>query len=472
MSEERSMKTHIDYAHELDIMVKPEALVPGVDREVGTILGSGFPLFSIGGGYFRQALSWILLNFHTRRGYYIVETPTIASDELFQISGHTDFYRKNMFMLDIEGKSYVVKPMNCPFHILVFLNELGKRRGKLRLPFKIFELGRVHRYEPSGTIHGLLRVRGFTQDDAHIIVEESQTTEVVMSIFEEMKLLLEEVFSLPISSENVKVRLSVSDKNLIGKEFMGSLREWEHAEDALERVAQRIEEDYGVKKVVGVGEAAFYGPKIDFLLTVREAGVVKEWQMGTIQFDFNLPRRFGIDKEVREVFGDVKVYLIHRALLGSLERFLGGYLEYSKGRLPFSLAPLQIAVLAVTGGEEVDEEILRVARELKEKLISLGFRVGLEEVNKTGLSGSIRQIESTIKPPVIVFVGAREVKEKALTVSIYSLQELKRIQKRVSFANVDEAALELEKIAESLEESVKKVSGARLRLPADLSFLL
>ncbi|MEM1927680.1 MAG: aminoacyl--tRNA ligase-related protein [Acidilobaceae archaeon] len=472
MSEEAPVKTHVDYAHELDVLVKPEALIPGVEREAGSLLGSGFPLFSIGGGYLRQALSWILLSFHSRRGYYIVDTPSIASSELFQISGHMDFYRKNMFVLSIEEKDYVVKPMNCPFHILIFLNELGKRRGRLKLPFKIFELGRVHRYEPSGTIHGLLRVRGFTQDDAHIVVEESQTAEVVLSVFEEMRVLLEEVFSLPLGSENARIRVSVSDKSLIGKDFMGSLSEWEHAEDVLEKVARHIEERYGVKKTVGVGEAAFYGPKIDFMLVVREASVVKEWQMGTIQFDFNLPRRFNIEKEVREVFGDVRVYLIHRALLGSLERFLGGYLEYSRGRLPFPLAPLQIAVLAIKGGGEEDREIAEIAEELKKRLASLGFRVGVAETSKTGLSGAVRQLESTLKPPIVVYVGAREARERFLTVSVYSMRDRRREQKRVRYETLEDAVSRLEELAEQLEEGVVRVSGARPRLPADLSFLL
>jgi len=466
-------KDHIDYAYELDLVIKPDSTVPELGREYNFYVGSGIPLFSIGGGYFRQALQQILVGFHARRGYYIVETPLIASSELFKLSGHMDFYRKNMFVFDIEDKDYVIKPMNCPFHLLIFLSHLARYRGKVRLPFKIFEVGRVHRYEPSGSLYGLLRVRGFTQDDAHIVTPGSEALNVVFGVFEEMVQLLRGVFSLDVGSENIYIRLSVSDRSLIGREFMGTLEEWEAAEGVLEKAAKLIEEKYGVKRVTGVGEAAFYGPKIDVMMVVKEATTAKEWQMGTIQFDFNLPRRFKIYEAVKEVYGDIDVFVIHRALLGSIERFLGGYLELTNGRLPIPLAPLQIAVIAIkTGDESVDAMIDSKVAELKDRLIAKGFRVGVKETTKTSIGGDVRHIESTVKPPLLIFIGEREVREGLLSVSVYSHTSSTRIRRVIQAKSTDEAVEAVEELIVGEERRVYEVTGVNPRIPADLTHLL
>ncbi|MEM4655394.1 MAG: aminoacyl--tRNA ligase-related protein [Acidilobaceae archaeon] len=468
-----TVKDHIDYAYELDLAIKPESSVPIINREYGVFSGPGVPLFSIGGGYFRHALQQILVNFHSRRGYLVVETPLIASSELFKLSGHMDFYKSNMFILNIEDREFVLKPMNCPYHLLIFLNHIARFRSKVKLPFKIFEIGRVHRFEPSGSLYGLLRVRGFTQDDAHIITFESDTLNVILNVFDEIKLLLESVFNLPISQDNIRIRLSLSDKNLIGKDFMGTIEEWSSAEDTLEKITSIIAEKYGIKASIGVGEAAFYGPKIDIIMTLKSSSGVKEWQMGTIQFDFNLPRRFKIYDIIREVYGDNRVYIIHRALIGSIERFLGGYLEHYRGRLPLTLAPIQVAIIAIkTGDWEVDEVILDKTINIREKLLSNGLRVGLKESTKTSLPGDIRSIESTIKPPIIIYIGAREVRESILTISIFSHKEMKRISKTIKYSSLDEALTELENIIRGEEEGVIKISGFAPRIPADLSHML
>ncbi len=465
------VKDHIDFAYELDLVIKPDSIVPLLGREFNYYVGSGIPLFSIGGGYFRQVLQQILVGFHARRGYFIAETPLIASSELFKLSGHMEFYRGNMFVFDIEGKEYVLKPMNCPFHLLIFLSHIARYRGKVRLPFKVFEVGRVHRFEPSGSLYGLLRVRGFTQDDAHIIAPESEALNMVFNVFEEMIQLLDGVFDLKVSSENIYVRLSVSDRNLIGKEFMGTLEEWEAAERALEEAVRAIEGRYGVKTVTGVGEAAFYGPKIDVMMVVKGESTIKEWQMGTIQFDFNLPRRFRIYDLVRDIYGDVKVFVIHRALLGSIERFLGGYLELSKGRLPIHLAPLQLAVISIkTGDESIDKIIESKAVELKNKLVERGFRVGVKETTKTSIGGDVRYIESTVKPPILVFIGEKEVKEGVLSLSIYTRGG--RVRKQVSAKTVEEAVEEIEGLIVEGERRVYEISGVNPRIPADLTHIL
>ncbi len=468
-----SGKTHIDYAYEEDIIVRGDADAPLFNRPFGAFSGAGVPLFSLGGGPLRYALAEILAKFHARRGYFVVETPIIASAELFKVSGHLDFYRENMYLFDIEGHEFAVKPMNCPYHILIFMSQVAKYRSRVPLPFKVFEFGRVHRYEPSGSIYGLLRVRGFTQDDAHIITPGEQAREIVLSVFEEMKMLLEQLFKLPVNRETLRARLSAADPEGIGKEFMGTEEEWRGAEAALEGAARVIREKYGIDYTVGVGEAAFYGPKIDFIMVVEEAGHRKEWQMGTIQFDFNLPRRFKLYQLVREVYGLEEVYIIHRALLGSVERFLGAYLEHYKGRLPFVLAPIQFAVLEIkTGDEAVDREIERVARGVAEGLRRRGFRVGVKESSKTGLSGDVRQIESTVKPAVLVYVGAREVEEGSLEVRPFLLGEGRRGRVRVSYQDVDSAVEALEGIARELEEPAVALAGQAPRIPGDYSHML
>ncbi len=378
-----------------------------------------------------------------------------------------------MYLFDIEGHEFAVKPMNCPYHILIFMSQVAKYRSRVPLPFKIFEFGRVHRYEPSGSIYGLLRVRGFTQDDAHIITPGENAKEIVLSVFEEMKMLLEELFRLPVNKETLKARLSAADPNEIGKEFMGTVEEWRGAEAALEGAAKVINERYGIDYTIGVGEAAFYGPKIDFIMVVEEAGHRKEWQMGTIQFDFNLPRRFRLYQLVKDVYGIDEVYIIHRALLGSVERFLGAYLEHYRGRLPFVLAPIQFAILAIkTGDEKIDREILGVAKHVKEELKKKGFRVGLKESNKTGLSGDVRIIESTVKPAVLVYVGAREVKESSLEVRPYILDDRRRSKLKISFDDVQDAVNALEELARGFEEPAIKLAGQAPRIPGDYSHAL
>jgi len=464
-------KTHIDYAYELDLVVRPDARVPYLDREYGAFTGAGIPLFSLGGGYYRYALIDILARFHARRGYFVVETPILASSNLFKVSGHLDFFRENMFLLDIEGHEFAVKPMNCPYHLLVFLAQVAKYHGKVPLPFKIFEAGRVHRYEPSGSLYGLQRVRAFTQDDAHIITPGEQAPRMVFEVFDEMKMLLEKLFKLELGGENVTLRLSLSDKSLIGKEFMGTREEWETAESALKEAAEEVSSRYGIGFYSEEGEAAFYGPKIDVVMKVEEAGAVKEWQLGTIQFDFNLPRRFNIYHAVREIHGVEEVFIIHRALMGSIERFLGTYLDYYRGRLPFTLAPVQYGVLAIlTGEKEIDEKIRSLAAKTHSGLIARGFRSGLLETEKTRLSSDVRRIESTIKPSVLVYVGAREAETGTLSAAVYEHRARRR--RRVNVEAGADPAEALARIAHELEAGVRELAGYAPRIPGDVSHML
>ena len=469
---EKIAKTHMDYAYELDLVIKPDSRVPLFDREYAAFSGAGVPLFSLGGGYYRYALIDILARFHAKRGYFIAETPIIASSYLYQVSGHIEFFRQNMFLFKIEDHDFAIKPMNCPYHILVFLSHLARFRQKVALPFKIFEAGRVHRYEPSGSLYGLLRVRAFTQDDAHIITPEEKAVESLVSVFEEMKLLMEKLFLMKLDPESITLRLSLSDKEKIGTEFMGTRREWETAEAALEEAAKTLKDKYGFNYFKEEGEAAFYGPKIDVIMRVEESGIEKEWQLGTAQFDFNLPRRFKVYDAVREIYGEeTNIFIIHRALMGSLERFLSVYLDYTKGRMPFPLSPVQFAVVAIKIGDpEIDEKIAGLVKRIHKGLLAEGYRTGIVETTKTSLSGDVRRIESTIKPAVTIYVGAREVKEGFVTVRPYIHEKKRRISQKVNIG--DNPHLDVINAIKSLEDGVLELAGYSPRIPGDVSHLL
>lgn len=463
-------KDHMDYAQDLDIAARPDLTISVLGTDVGSLLGHGIPLFTIGGGYFRSALSQILVNFHARRGYYIAETPIVSSGALFELSGHMGYYKQNMFVFQVEGKEYAVKPMNCPFHILIFLSEITRHRSKVSLPFKVFEVGRVHRLEPSGSVYGLLRPRSFTQDDAHIITLGKDAVNVVTSVFDEMVTIYSKLFNVEMSPSTVTLRLSLSDKSKIGTDFMGTREEWEKAEDFLRGALETIADKYGLKYTAAEGEAAFYGPKIDVLVKLGSGQESKEWQLGTIQFDFNLPRRFKIFEVVRELYGSEDVYIIHRALIGSIERFLGAYLDNYKGRLPFVLAPLQFAVLAIKAGDEYDKRVEDFALSLHRALIAKGFRSGYMETTRTSLSGDVRLLESGPKPAAIIYVGRREIEKGSVTVSIYEGGS-----RRQTAVNANEplgAADAIESLVSRLEEPVKEIAGMVPRIPGDLSYQL
>jgi len=463
-------KDHMDFAQELDLVVKPESTLPGLNKEVGSLLGQGIPLFSIGGGYFRAALSQVLINFHARRGYYIAETPLISGGDLFEVSGHMGYYRQNMYVFKLEDREYAIKPMNCPFHVVIFLSELGRHRNKVKLPFKIFEVGRVHRLEPSGSVYGLLRARAFTQDDAHIVTPEKDALQVISSVFDDMMTIYSKVFNIDLTPETIRLRLSLSDKGKIGTDFMGTRDEWESAEEFLRSAAEGIAKRYGFEYQAAEGEAAFYGPKIDVIVRLGSGPAAKDWQLGTIQFDFNLPRRFKVYDVVRELYGDINVFMIHRALLGSIERFLGAYLENYRGRLPFALAPLQFAVLGIRAGEELDQKVVEFARALHAGLISRGFRSGYMETTRTSLSGDVRLLETGPKPAVIVYIGAREIERSAVTVAVYDKGSRRQVSLQAK--GVEEALSALETLAEGLEMPIADIAGSTPRIPGDLSYEL
>lgn len=459
-------KDPIEYAVELDLLVSPEQRYSVLEKSFGNLLGSGIPLFSVGGGIYRWVLYQVLLDFHVQRGYKPVMTPHIASAELSKVSGHYDFYKDDMYIFDIDGYEYFIKPMNCPFHVLIFANTLQRYRD-IPLPFKIFEPGVVYRYELSGSIHALLRPRGFTQDDAHIFTPPEYLKDAILTVFHEMKDIYTKVFHLPFSEENIYLRLSMGDPGKLGSEFIGTVEEWANAEDALRAVAEEIKSEEDINYREEKGEAAFYGPKLDVVATLGP----KEWQIGTIQFDFNLPRRFKLVELVRNVGAAEDLYMVHRAYLGSIERFLGVYLEFTKGRLPFILNPVQVAVYAIRTGTEADLAINNAVLTLRNLLTGEGIRAVAITTDKTSLGRKVRKLETTVRPSVQVFIGEKDIETGKTRVKYYVPGEGQK-EKEVAFASVADLFQGVMEIIRELEASVEELTGKKYRLPVDVQYMV
>ena len=328
---------------------------------------------------------------HIRRGYTLVTTPHIAQVDLWQRSGHTDFYRDNMYFLEIDKKEYVLKPMNCPFHVLIYQR---KKHSYRELPIRIAELGTVYRYEKSGVLHGLARVRGFTQDDAHIFCTPDQVETELQGVLDFARFMLD-----TFGFSKYQVDLSVRDPKR-KQDYLGSDEEWELAEGALQRVVERS----GLQYHRAEGEAVFYGPKIDIKLT---DAVGRPWQCSTIQFDFNLPRRF----EVRYVGSDGQdhsVYMIHRALLGSMERFFATLIEHFAGDFPVWIAPVQVQLITIADAQ------IPYAEELRRLFLEKGIRVEAD-LREEKMGAKIRDAEM-LKIPYMLVLGRQEVESRSVSV--------------------------------------------------------
>ena len=348
-----------------------------------------------------------LMNYMRRRqnaaGYREVNAPQILDKSLWETSGHWETFRENMFTTETEdGREFAIKPMNCPGHVQIFKHGLRSYR---ELPYRISEFGCVHRYEPSGALHGLMRVRGFTQDDAHIFCNEEQIADECLKIND----LIMSIYR-DFGFEEVVVKLSTRPEKRVGSDEL-----WDHAEKAMTDVLGQIAEKSGGKVKTGInpGEGAFYGPKFEYVL--RDA-IGRDWQCGTTQVDFNLPGRFGafyIDAD-----GARKTpVMIHRAIFGSMERFLGILLENYAGHLPLWLAPLQVMVCTIVS--EADEYALDVVKELQ----SLGLRAEADLRNEK-INYKVRE-HSLTKIPVLLVVGKREAEERTVSMRRLGSQESK-----------------------------------------------
>lgn len=343
------------------------------------LAGAGLVFYLPKGALLRKIIEDYEKEEHLKRGYQMVITPHIMQAELWQTSGHWEYYKENMYTLKIEDKEFVLKPMNCPGHILIYQS---KTRSYRDLPIRLFELGTVYRREKAGVLHGLLRVRGFTQDDAHIFCLPEQLNGEIKAIidfvFEAMK-----VFGF----NELGIELSTRPQNYIGSE-----EDWQLATQALENSLK----EKGLSYDVNVGEGAFYGPKID--IKVKDA-LKRKWQCATIQCDFALPKRFGlayVDKDGSEK----QPIMLHRVILGSIERFIGALLENYGGALPLWLSPTQVTIIPIK------TECLDYAQALAGQLTSEAVRVKLDSRNET-LDKRIREAEVE-KTPYILVVGERE----------------------------------------------------------------
>lgn len=366
-------------------------------------IGAGLVVWLSRGMIVRKIIEDFWWDEHKKRGYDFILSPHIARTELWKQSGHLDYYSDLIYpVMKKDNQSYLVKPMNCPFHIKVYKQ---KRRSYRELPIRLAELGTVYRYEKSGVLHGLLRVRGFTQDDAHIFCMASQAKNELIGVIQ----LARDMFSA-FGFKDYKVELSVWDINEKDK-YMGDKKDWQDAESSLISALEETGLSYKKKE----GEAAFYGPKID--IKILDA-LQREWQATTIQFDFNLPQRFNL-KFMGEDGQRHSVIVIHRAILGSIERFVGTLVEHYAGKFPLWLAPLQVKVLPITS------EINQFAESIREKLTSAGIRAETDDRNEK-LSLKIREtiIE---KVPYMVIVGQKEIDSGCISVRSRNKGDIGRI---------------------------------------------
>ena len=358
------------------------------------LAGPGLIFWHPKGGRMRLIMEDWLRAEALKRGYQMVYTPHIANKDLWNVSGHTGFYRQNMFgEIEVEKADYMLKPMNCPCHILIYK---GGLRSYKQLPMRLAELGTVYRYERSGVLHGLMRVRGFTQDDAHIFCTPDQIESEIEGCLD-FALKVFEVFGF----KEYKMEVSTWDPEKPG-DYVGEAEEWERATKALIDVLERRGTPYKLCK----GEAAFYGPKIDVKLI---DAIGRPWQLSTVQFDFNLPKRF----EMEYVGSDGNRHrplMVHRALYGSIERFFGILVEHYAGSFPLWLAAVQIKILTLTEEQDAAAEALR------KKLEAEGFRVEAD-LRRERIGHKIR--ETTLeKVPYMVIIGPNDVASGTLSVRL------------------------------------------------------
>ena len=363
--------------------------------------GAGLVYWHPKGGRIRNIIEDFWRQEHYRGGYELVYSPHIGKSTLWESSGHLDFYNENMYSpMDIDGQDYYVKPMNCPFHVQICKNALRSYR---QLPIRLGELGTVYRYERSGVLHGLLRVRGFTQDDAHIFCRPDQVKSEIEGCVNFMQFFLG-----AFGFENFHVYLSTRDES--GK-YAGSLEDWAMATGVLRDVIDESKLPYDVDE----GGAVFYGPKIDVKL-IDALG--REWQCTTIQFDFNLPERFDVTY-IGEDGREHRPYMVHRALLGSMERFFGVLIEHYAGAFPMWLAPVQAVVIPIA--DRHNDYAHQVANQLR----ASGLRVEVDERTER-MQAKIRDAQLQ-KVPYMLIAGDRESEAGTASVRLRSGEDLKAV---------------------------------------------
>ena len=374
-------------------------------KELGLFMlsdyGPGLPFWLPNGYVLRRELEDFWLREHKKAGYVFVDTPIMLNRELWETSGHWDHYKDDMFVVEVEDGTYAIKPMNCPGAIQVYNNDLHSYKD---LPMRIAELGHVHRYEASGALNGLFRVRGFTQDDAHILLREDQIGEEVSNIIA----LYDKIYS--VFGLNYAIELSTRPFD----NYIGEIKTWDEAEAALKKACLATGHEFKINP----GDGAFYGPKLDFKL--RDS-LNRIWQCGTIQLDMQLPGRFNctyIDKNGEKV----TPIMIHRACFGSLERFIGIITENYAGAFPTWLSPVQVKILPVN-----NEYHLAYANEVYKMLEDEGIRVSLD-AREEKLGYRMREAQ-TKKIPYQLVIGDKEVESGTLNVRTFGSTETKTMSK-------------------------------------------
>ncbi|EGK8112725.1 threonine--tRNA ligase [Campylobacter upsaliensis] len=389
-----------EYLHIIEEAKKRDHRKLGSELKLFTFdeqIGGGLPIWLSNGARLRSKLEQMLYKIHRLRGYEPVRGPELLKAEAWKISGHYANYKENMYFTNIDEQEYGIKPMNCVGHIKIYQNEVRSYRD---LPLKFFEYGVVHRHEKSGVLHGLFRVREFTQDDAHIFCMPSQIKEQVLEILDFVASLMK-IFDFEYEME-----ISTRPEKAIGDEAI-----WEVATKALKEAL----DEQGLKYGIDEGGGAFYGPKIDIKIT---DALKRKWQCGTIQVDFNLPERFALEYTTSENTKERPV-MLHRAILGSFERFIGILTEHCAGEFPFFIAPTQVGIVPIS------EVHLAYAKGIQRTLLEMGVDSEIYDKNES-LSKKIRNAEKQ-KLPMILVIGDEELSNRAVALRDRRAKEQKSL---------------------------------------------
>lgn len=373
-----------------------QQLDPKDHRSLGNHLGlfffsdhsPGMAFWKPNGMRMRKKLENILWTSHITRGYEPIQTPRMMDIDLWKISGHHENYSENMFFSEVEKRDYAIAPMNCPGHVLTYQSDIRSYRD---LPLKLFEFGLVHRNEHSGALHGMFRVRAFTQDDSHIICTPNQISDEIEKVMEFVDKLL--------TTFNFTYEINFSTRP---EKSVGSDENWEKAEGAIKEALDKIGKEYSMND----GDGAFYGPKLDIKIKDNHG---REWQLSTIQIDFNLPERFGM--KYTDSDGEIKTpVMIHRAICGSLERFIGIVLEHTGGLLPVAISPYQVAIVPISTESDTH---MNYAKEIQTMLLTkLGADCIIYDSNET-LNKRIKVAEE-MKNPIIMILGDKEIENNSV----------------------------------------------------------
>ena len=416
-SNEDRLKKHLKFMEEAE---KRDHRKLGKELELFFIseYGPGFPFFLPKGMVFRNVLIDLWRKEHEKAGYLQLETPIMLNKELWEISGHWFNYRENMYTSEIDELEFAIKPMNCPGGVLSFKHQLHSYKD---LPARLAELGKVHRHEFSGALHGLMRVRSFTQDDSHIFMTPDQVQDEIIGVVN----LIDKFYSKLFGFE-YEIELSTKPEKAIGSQEI-----WDMAESALAGALDKL----GRKYKINPGDGAFYGPKLDF--KIKDA-IGRMWQCGTIQLDFNLPERFDVTY-IGEDGEKHRPVMLHRVIYGSIERFIGILIEHYAGAFPMWLAPVQVKVLTL------NDECIPYAKEIMAKLQELGIRAELDDRNET-IGYKIREANGRYKIPMQLIIGKNEVENKEVNIRRFGSKDQfpKSLDDFYNYV-VDEAAIKFDK---------------------------